>query len=37
MGVHGAVEEQLKRDALDVERWFFATAAAVDVGTLDRQ
>ena len=34
MGLHGAVEEQLKGDALDFERWsFFATAAAVDVGT----
>ena len=34
MGLHGAVEEHLKGDALDFERWsFFATAAAVDVGT----
>jgi hypothetical protein len=34
MGLHGAVEEQLKGNALDFERWsFFATAAAVDVGT----
>jgi hypothetical protein len=34
MGLDGAVEEQLKGDALDFEHWsFFATAAAVDVGT----
>jgi len=34
MGLHSAVEEQLKGDALDFERWsFFATAAAVDVAT----
>jgi hypothetical protein len=34
IGLHGAVDEQLKGDALDFERWsFFATAAAVDVGT----
>jgi hypothetical protein len=34
MGLHGAVEEQLKGDAIHFERWsFFATAAAVDVGT----
>jgi hypothetical protein len=33
-GLHGAVEEQLKGNALDFDRWsFFATAAAVDVGT----
>jgi hypothetical protein len=34
IGLHSAVEEQLKGDTLDFERWsFFATAAAVDVGT----
>jgi hypothetical protein len=34
MGLYGAVEEQLKGDALDFERWsFFTTAAAVDVAT----